>query len=143
MRIKRGLAAFAVFATCAVASASAAQAWTWASSSSPIIMSGGGGYGNAVQLDYNDGRLESWLKDTVLDGERTYVHMYADYGSADFKRESGRRTDGGSSYARMEDKLFTTPYPYGIAQYLYTVRICRDKPWTDPCSDAYRQSRGL
>ena len=101
MKLKRGLSAVAVFATCAVAGASAAQAWTWAYSSTPIIMSGGGGYGNAKQVDYNDGRLESWLKDTALDGERTYVRMYADYGSADFAAESGRRSDGGNSYARM------------------------------------------
>ena len=143
MKLKRGLSAVAVFATCAVAGASAAQAWTWAYSSTPIIMSGGGGDGNAKQVDYNDGRLESWLKDTALDGERTYVRMYADYGSADFAAESGRRSDGGNSYARMADKSFTTAYPYAIAQYLYTVRICRDKAWTDPCSDDCRQSRGL
>lgn len=110
-----------------------------AGSSSPIIMSGGGGYGNANQVSYNDGVLQSWLKDTVLDGQRVYVNGYADYGSYDFPCQSGRRTDGGSSYARMADKSFTSAYPYGVAQYRYSIELCRDKPLIfDPCSEDKR-----
>jgi hypothetical protein len=144
MKFGRSIAAVSVALGMGLLGATSAQAWTWASSSNPILMTGGGGYGNANQSSYNTGVLQSWLKDTALDGERVYVNMYADYGSADFRVESGRRSDGGSSYARMADKSFTSTYPYGVAQYYYTVRLCRDKAYSsDPCSDAYRTHQGL
>lgn len=144
MKFARGIATMSLTIGLALAGATAAQAWTWASSSNPITMTGGGGYGNAIATTYNTGVLQSWLKDTVLDGERTYVNMYADLGNFDFAAQSGRRTDGGSSYARMADKSFMSAYPYGVAQYYYYVRVCRDKPWAgDPCSDDTRVSQGL
>lgn len=106
-------------------------------------MTGGGGYGNLLYRSYNSGVLESWLKDTRPDGERVYVHAYGDYKSADLVVESGRRTDGGSSYAEMADKTFYSGYPYGVQQYFYIVRLCRDKAGFDPCSDTVRTHRGL
>lgn len=137
--IRRYALAGVVAVASAIGGAGAASAWVWARSSSPIIMSGGGGYGNANQVSYNDGVLQSWLKDTVLDGQRVYVNGYADYGSYDFSFQSGRRTDGGSSYARMADKSFTSAYPYGVAQYRYSIELCRDKPLIfDPCSEDKR-----
>lgn len=137
--LRRVVAVSAVAICLATGGAGAAQAWTWASSSSPIIMSGGGGYGNAVQTGYNTGTLQSWLKDTVLDGERIYADGYANYGNYDFGFQSGRRSDGGSSYARMADKGFLSVYPYGVAQYSYQMELCRDKPLNlDPCSDDKR-----
>lgn len=125
-----------------IAGAAAAHAWTWATASSPIVMSGGAGYGNLVYSNYNHGVLQVWLKDSKLDGKRIYAHVYADYKS-DFTVESGRRTDGGATFARMADKSFASAYPYGVQQYFYTVELCRDEPFLDPCSDSKRYHQGL
>ena len=143
MSITRCLGGLGTTACLAVGGATAAQAWTWASSTNPIIMSGGGGYGGISQKDYNHGTLVSTLKDTVLDGQRTYASGYADY-ACDFTFESGRRSDGGSSYARMADKTFTSCYPDGVAQYTYQIKLCREKAYgIDPCSDDKRGWHGI
>jgi hypothetical protein len=56
-----------------------------------------------------------------------------------FGFSSGRRSDGGSSYARMADKGFQSVYPYGVSQYSYLIELCRDKALSlDPCSTAKR-----
>lgn len=144
MRFARSFATASLAIGLAITGAASAQAWTWASSSSPITMTGGGGYGNANYVNYGTGNLQSWLKDTVLDGERVYVNVNGSYGQNYLNAQSGRRSDGGSSYARMADKAIYSPYPYGVSQFYYTVRICRDKPFAgDPCSDDYRTNQGL
>lgn len=143
MNPKRQLSVVLLALGMAVLGASTAQAWTWASSSSPIIMTGGGGYGSISQVDFNTLVLKSTLKDTVLDGQRVYVHGYGNY-TCDFPFESGRRSDGGSSYAAMADKNADSCYPYGVAQYQYQIELCRDKPSaTDPCSDDKRGWHGI
>lgn len=141
--MKRTLGIVSLAAGLTVAGASTASAWTWASSSGPIVMSGGAGYGSISGVNYNTGVLKSTLKDTVLDGQRIYVYGWADY-NCDFALESGRRTDGGSSYSTMADKNFWSCYPYGVGQYSYLIKLCRDKPnATDPCSDDVRGWHGL
>jgi hypothetical protein len=143
MRLTRQLAVAFVAFGAAVAGASSAQAWTWASSSNPIVMTGGGGYGSIAGVDYNTLVLRSTLKDTVLDGQRVYVHGYGNY-TCDFVFESGRRTDGGSSYAAMADRYWDSCYPYGVGQYQYLIELCRDKPLAaDPCSEDKRGWHGL
>lgn len=43
----------------------------------------------------------------------------------------------------MADKAIISSYPYGVAQYYYTVEICRTNFPTDPCSDDKRFHSGL
>jgi len=143
VKITRLLAVSGLGLVALLAGASGAQAWTWASSSNPIVMSGGAGYGSISSVNYNTGVLKSTLRDTVLDGERIYARGYADY-TCDFTFESGRRADGGSSYAAMADRNFTSCYPYGVGQYSYQIELCRDKPYVpDPCSDDKRGWHGI
>ncbi len=129
----------------AAVGASSAQAWTWASSSSPIIMTGGGGYGQANYRSFDSGLLKSTLRDTQLDGQRIYAHGSGSAGPRDkISFESGRRTDGGSAYAAMADKIFYSAYPKGVGNYTYILELCRDKPFNlDPCSDDKRGPSGL
>lgn len=144
MKLSRGIATMALTIGLAITGATAAQAWTWATSSAPLTMTGGGGYGTTAFQSYAQGNLVSTLKDTVLDGERVYVSLYGTYGSNSSNTESGRRADGGSAYARMADKSIISPYPYGVNQFFYTLRLCRDRAGLpDACSDAYRTNQGL
>jgi hypothetical protein len=107
-------------------------------------MTGGGGYGTTAYQSYARGNLVSVLKDTALDGQRVYVSLRGSYGSNYSNNESGRRSDGGSAYARMADKAIYSPSPYGVNQFYYTLRLCRDKAGAgDPCSTAYRVHSGL
>lgn len=108
-----------------------------------MTVTGGAGYGSTAQTGYNKGVLHSWLRDTKVDGARTYARGYGD-ASADFAFESGRRSDGGSAFAKLADKAFTSPYPYGVAQYRYQMRVCMDLPWKlDPCSAVTNWHYGL
>lgn len=68
---RRAVSAAAVTAALGLVGAGGANAFAWATSSSPLTVAGGAGYGNAVSTSYNSGVLQSWLKDTMLDGART------------------------------------------------------------------------
>ena len=143
IRMSRAIAGVAIAASLSAVGAASANAWTWGSSSNVISMTGGSGYGNLVSTSYSSGRMETWLRDSRLDGKRIYAHIYADYGNADFARSSGQRADGGTSYARMSDTNFYSSSPYGVQQYYYRVELCRSEPLADPCSDTKRYHSGL
>lgn len=116
-----------------VGGAGSAQAWTWASSSSPIVFSGGGGYGN-VNFGGVSYTLQSWLRDTVRDDGRVYAQIEWVHGAQGLieRTQSGRRADGEASYARMSDVLEYTDY--GTGTYRYTAQTCRTASLNDPCS---------
>jgi hypothetical protein len=121
-----------------VAGSTSAQAWTWAYSSSPLIASfegltRGGGYGSIDHYSYDKAVLRSTLADFRADGMRTFVYSYSNAGNG--RVESGRRDDGGTTYARMSDKYLTAPYPTSAGQYSYYAKVCMDRSWADdPCS---------
>jgi hypothetical protein len=110
-------------------------------------MTGGSGYGSAVSTGVSTGKLTgTYLKDTATGDGRVYVSLYADGpGTSYFGGESGRRTDGGSSYASMGESNFSSAGSgWGVASFYYTIKLCRDKPLTgDPCSDDKRSHQGL
>lgn len=57
--------------------------------------------------------------------------------------QSGRRSDGGNTYALMADKTFYAEYPKGVGAYTYYVKVCMDRSWSfDPCSSV-RSHAGL
>ncbi|GAB3681416.1 hypothetical protein [Angustibacter aerolatus] len=119
-----------------VAGATSAQAWTWAASSNPIVMSGGGGYGN-LREGVGQATLQSWLRDTKLDDGRVYAHVVVQVGGADVSViDSGRRSDGERSYARMADRTGAL----GGGAHHYVVSTCRSTPANDPCSKDKRRT---
>lgn len=59
-----------------IAGAASAQAWTWASSTRPIVMAGGGGYGNLV-FSGTKMTLQSTLRDTRVGDGRVYARTGA------------------------------------------------------------------
>ena len=121
MNVKRLTLAVATGAVLTVGGGSSAWAWTWASSSNPIVMIGGKGYGTATGV--TEGTLKSTLADTKAEGERVYVDLYGYYYQGTTLKyiaaESGRRTDGGSSYAAMADKKFYPLYGTTLGIYNY------------------------
>ena len=131
----------------ALASAGSAAAWTWGTLSTPILMTGGGGYGSSVQTGYSTGKLTgTYLKDTATGDGRVYVKNNATGpGGSYFSSESGRRADGGASYANMGESPFSSGGTgWGVASFSYTIKLCRDKPFEpDPCSDTKRSHQGL
>jgi hypothetical protein len=112
-----------------------AQAWTWASSSNPIVMTGGGGYGNLSTGTTKT--LQSWLRDTRTGDGRVYAKVAINQGAQGTVANltSGQRSDGESSYARMADKSITLQ----AGSYSYTVRTCRSATLQDPCSEDTRR----
>lgn len=115
-----------------------AQAWTWASSSNPIVMSGGGGYGN-LGLNYTTVTLQSWLRDTTVGDGRVYAKnaILNSSGGLYANLTSGERSDGEASYARMSDK--SKVLPTGVGNYRYEVQTCRSATLQDPCSTDVRR----
>lgn len=115
-----------------------AHAWTWASSSNPIVMSGGGGYGNLL-MSGTKLTLQSWLRDTKTGDGRVYVKVAVNtlHDGTFTNLTSGQRSDGESSYARMADQ--TTYTSLGVGSYYYIVRTCRSALLQDPCSDDTRR----
>jgi len=79
--------------------------------------------------------MYAMLRDNLVDGMRTYAQANGNYGQSVIQVQTGRRADGGSAYARMEDKHFFSEAPYGVAQYRYLVKVCMDKDLQpDPCT---------
>ncbi|NLT55599.1 MAG: hypothetical protein GXX79_13770 [Actinomycetales bacterium] len=140
MRMYKGIASVGMAAGLVVTGALSAQAWTWASSSNPIVMSGGGGYGNIIYggVDY---KLQSWLRDTKVGDGRVYAHVRVTRKSDNsvfHYLSSGKRSDGESSYARMADK--TGYLDNGTGTFRYRVDTCRSVTLNDPCSEDKRYS---
>lgn len=137
MGIRRVAAVTAAAIALPIIGASSAYAWTWASSSNPIVMSGGGGYGN-LAFGSTTVTIQSWLRDTKIGDGRVYAKTWINQqnGSLFATLSSGQRSDGESSYARMADKSTTTSSLTGY--YDYQVRTCRWVTLVDPCSDDYR-----
>lgn len=145
--IRRLGTVFAMTALLTVAGAASAWAFTWATSSSPLKVSydgviRGGGYGSVSYVSYNHGRLYSYLSDTRVDSMRTFVNVLGTHGAnSSIGVQSGRRSDGGISYAKMADKDFYSEYPYGVGQYYYYVKVCMDRSFAfDPCSTTITHS---
>ena len=110
-----------------------AQAWTWASSSNPIVMSGGGGYGN-LNFGTSTITLQSWLRDTTIGDGRVYAKAIVFHSGAAVN--SGLRSDGEATYARMADQsLSVGANPSALK---YTVKTCRSVTFNDPCSEDTR-----
>lgn len=147
--IGRAAVGFSVAVLTAVAGSASAWAWTWARSDSPLKVSSdgllrGGGYGSATATAYSQGRLSSYLSDSRRDGMRTFVDLYGTSGpQSGIGTQSGRRSDGGTAYAKMADQYFYAEYPKGVGQYYYYVKVCMDRSWSfDPCSST-RTDAGL
>nr|WP_284289431.1 hypothetical protein [Angustibacter aerolatus] len=119
-----------------MAGATSAQAWTWAASSNPIVMSGGGGTATCARGSARR-RCRAWLRDTKLDDGRVYAHVVVQVGGADVSViDSGRRSDGERSYARMADRTGAL----GGGAHHYVVSTCRSTPANDPCSKDKRRT---
>ncbi|MGL5865078.1 MAG: hypothetical protein ACRCYX_04285 [Dermatophilaceae bacterium] len=119
-----------------VVGAASAQAWTWASSSNPIVMTGGGGYGN-LNFSGTTATLQSWLRDTKVGDGRVYAKVAITNSKGLFANlTSGQRSDGSPTYARMSDKSLSLSQLPG--NYTYVVRTCRSATLQDPCSTASR-----
>jgi hypothetical protein len=94
----------------------------------------GKGYGSFARTGYNEAKLTATLADMLPDGGRTFSDAkgYAP-GGLFFGVQSGRRADGGSTFARMADK-----YGYSggaMAGYTGYVKVCQDRSWKpDWCS---------
>lgn len=148
-KIVRGLRALVAGGALLTLGMGSASAYTWASSSSPKAVSyngitRGAGYGSLSSTSYNSARLRSYLKDHRVDSMRTYVDVYGNYGNYDIGTQSGRRSDGGASYALMADKTLNSAYPYGVQQYSYQVKVCMDRSKAlDPCSSPNSWHSGL
>lgn len=121
-----------------VLGAASAQAWTWASSSNPIVMTGGGGYGN-VNFSGQTVTVQSWLRDTRVGDGRVYAKVSISNSKGLYANlTSGQRSDGEATYARMADKSTTVAYGTLPGNYKYMVRTCRSATLQDPCSTDYR-----
>lgn len=142
MTVKRIWRAGVVTALMMAAGLGSAQAYVWASSSSPKLVTynsatRGGGYGRVDVTASNRATLKSTLKDHRVDSMRTYATTGGSLGTKDAVRaESGRRSDGGTSYVRMKDKHMYSMYGTYIRQYHYwSTKVCMDRSWAkDPCS---------
>lgn len=93
-----------------------------------------GGYGN---LNYGSTSvtLQSWLRDTSVGDGRVYAHTTIardSNGSVFVYLNSGKRSDGESSYARMADQGVSLDN--GSGAFHYTVQTCRSVTLNDPCS---------
>lgn len=93
----------------------------------------GQGYGTFSRSGYNQVRLTSTLSDTRADDTRTFVSGKG-YGANDaFSVQSGRRDDGGRSFARMVDRYgYSSGAMIGHRGY---IKVCQDvKRAPDWCS---------
>ena len=87
-------------------------------------------YGNTVTL-------QSWLRDTAVGDGRVYAHVQVRTMAGAFGYlNSGQRSDGESSYARMADKSNV----FGYTAYNFWVQTCRAVTLNDPCSQDTRTS---
>lgn len=86
-----------------------------------------------------DLRLESSLRDMQVDSMRTYAEGQANRGtSLHVKVQSGRRSEGGSSWATMATK--TAPAGGSMAGSYATTKVCMDRAWVlDPCAASASQ----
>lgn len=95
----------------------------------PLTASHGGsaqglGYGSFVATGYNGAKLTSTLADLHKDGTRTYTSAKG-YGSGDYVGvQSGRRSDGGTAYARMYDR--TGQAARSTRGFTGYVQVCQD-----------------
>lgn len=94
----------------------------------------GAGKGNFYPIGFDGLRLESTLKDYVVDGDRTYAEGQAVDGMRMFgKVQSGRRSDGGSSWANMV--TVTTYVGVSNSPAYATTKVCLDQSFQpDPCA---------
>ncbi len=128
--------------------AASANAWTWAWSTSPDLVYAssayrGGGYGNFVAPDQYHIQTNTYLSDRSADGMRTYAELktYSRNGSIPLiPEETGRRSDGQASYARMADPYTSYSfYPNGVYILDFYSRVCMDKSFApDPCATGHR-----
>jgi hypothetical protein len=86
----------------------------------------GQAYGTFSRSGFNGASLASELRDISRDRTRTYVEGRG-YGSGDYVAvQSGRRDDGGSTFAAM-----TTRYGYAAGStsgFIGYVKVCQDVP---------------
>lgn len=113
-----------------------AQAWTWAQSTAPLKVSRdgayrGAGYGSLNSENLATARLISYLSDDRVDNMRTFVSVEGSGGGI----QSGRRSDGGRTFARMADQTRSGLFPT-TQSYYYLVSVCVDVPQAlDSCSN--------
>ena len=148
--MRRALRVAATVVCLAGLGATSAQAYTWASASAPKLVSyngatRGGGYGTVSSVAWNKAELRSRLKDHRVDSMRTYAQTNAARGTSDFlMAQSGRRSDGGSTYAAMSPKTLTASYGHGVSQYRWTTKVCMDRSLAnDPCTSPNATVQGL
>lgn len=117
-----------------------ANAWTWATRSNPIVMSGGGGYGEVSFPGANAAVLKASLRDTKRGDGRVYAQLEAwRLGGGLAATSTGRRADGEATYAWVSDG---TTYLNGGAiggRWTLEVSTCRTAPFNDPCSQDKRR----
>jgi len=89
--------------------------------------------GELYRVGWDGLRLESELTDELVDGMRTYAEGQANRGTfVHVKVQSGRRTDGGSSWATMVTE--TSYAGASLAGTYATTKVCMDRSWAlDPC----------
>jgi hypothetical protein len=84
----------------------------------------GKGYGSLARINYNQARLKSVLADMRRDGTRTFSSAKGSNGKQTFSVQSGRRSDGQSTFAAMADRYGTSSGAMiGFRGY---VKICQD-----------------
>lgn len=143
MSIRRTAATAAATIALSVAGATSAQAWQWAPYSNPIQMNGGKGYGATKPSGLYEATLISTLADTKTGDGRIYAKTAGTMSGASVVITSGRRADGGSSFARMSDVTSGTGSRTVYQYSTWTTQLCRDVPLQiDPCSDDIRSTRG-
>ena len=123
-----------------------AFAYNWGSSSSPLMVYQNGASGGTLQgkgyggvtVNSSSAVLVSYLADMTLDDGRTYANLRATSSTkGTANKESGRRSDGGNTFARMSDQ--TLSLSNSSIFYAFYVKICQDKSFSgDPCSNEVR-----
>lgn len=115
-----------------IAGASSASGFTIAYQTSPLSVYGdsllrGQGAGSFTRVSTSSARLSTSLRDVRVDGTRTFMDAkgYA-AGGKYFGVQSGRRSDGGSTWATMATKY---GYSGGVMSgYTGYAKTCQDRP---------------
>lgn len=138
MMNKRIARAAALSTILVVSGAATASAWTFATQGSPLKVYsrgtlGGQAAGSLTKVNASQVKLASQLTDNKTNGDRAYVTVRGIGAFGDGNVESGRRDDGGTSWANMSPKYM---YGTGAAGFTFYVKVCEDDSGRpDPCSD--------
>jgi len=121
-RVLQSTSAAVILAVVGAASASVFSYGTLTASHDGSVR--GKGYGTFSAYGYNQVKLTATLADMTKDGTRTFVSGKG-YGGDDYVSvESGRRADGGNTFASMATKYGTAAgSTSGFTGY---VKVCQD-----------------